>query len=264
MGCGVSSEGKLFIACGEGQVDAVRLLLDNGAEVDRANKNGSTPLHSACFKGHVDAAWLLLDKGAEVDRANENGLTPLMLACYKGHVELARLVLDKGAEVDRAAENGATPLGIAQKKGHSSIVALLEKSLPLPLAPPRLGQRQQSEDKCSICLGPYKERAWTNCNHSFCRECITKVCRTNPPTNRAPCPFCRQPVLLGELTRRGEAERRETERRIAPPPAPARAASDTTSDLAIARALSRDTDAALAASLQAEEAAAASLPRPPP
>ena len=71
---------------------------------------------------------------------------------------------------------------------------------PLPLGPPR-PQRQQSDVQCSICLGPYKERAWTKCNHSFCRECITEVCRTNPPTNRAPCPFCRRPVLLGELTR---------------------------------------------------------------
>ena len=63
---------------------------------------------------------------------------------------------------------------------------------------------------------------------------------------------------------RAQGESSETERRIAPPPAPARAASDTASDLEIARALSRDNDAALAASLQAEEAAAASLPRPPP
>ena len=63
---------------------------------------------------------------------------------------------------------------------------------------------------------------------------------------------------------RDASESSETERRIAPPPAPARAASDTASDLEIARALSRDTDAAFAASLQAEEAAAASLPRPPP
>ena len=63
-------------------------------------------------------------------------------------------------------------------------------------------QRQQSDVQCSICLGPYKERAWTKCNHSFCRKCIMQVCLTNYPTNRAPCPFCRRPVLLGELARR--------------------------------------------------------------
>ena len=38
------------------------------------------PLHIACGNGHVDAARLLLDKGAEVDRANQNG-TPLYVAC---------------------------------------------------------------------------------------------------------------------------------------------------------------------------------------
>ena len=59
----------LFIACEAGNVDAARLLLDNGATVDRADKNGMTPLYIACWKGHVDTARLLLEKGAEVDRA---------------------------------------------------------------------------------------------------------------------------------------------------------------------------------------------------
>ena len=53
------------------------------------------PLHIACGNGHVDAARLLLDKGAEVDRANQNGTTPLYVACQQGHVDLARLLLDK-------------------------------------------------------------------------------------------------------------------------------------------------------------------------
>ena len=86
---------------------------------------------------------------------------------------------------------------------------------PLPLGPPR-PQRQQSDVQCSICLGPYIERAWTKCNHSFCRKCIMQVCLTNYPTNRAPCPFCRQPVLLGELARRpgvADAIPHEPERR---------------------------------------------------
>ena len=287
----------MFVACAKGDVDALRLLLDQGTEVDWANEDGWAPLYVACFKGHVDAAQLLLDKGADINRAAKNGQTPLFIACHQGHVDAARMLLGKGAAVDQATKKGWTPLSIAKLRCHSSIVALLEKSLPLPLAPPRLDQRQQSEAQCSICLEPYSDRVWTRCNHSFCRECITQACRTNRPADRAPCPFCRQSVLLGELTSRPsvheasmarrrryraaiaqrlEAVEREiaesraqgessgTERRIEPPPAPARAASDTTSDLAIARALSRDTDAALAASLQAEEAAAASLPRPPP
>ena len=229
----VDGEMPLHIACGNGHVDAARLLLDKGAEVDRANQNGTTPLYVACQNGHVDAARLLLDKGAdvdqsrngvtllflacqnghvdvaqlllersaEVDRAQENGTTPLFVACQLGHVDAARLLLEKGAEVDRATNWGATPLSIAKLRRHSAVVALLEESRPLPLGKPRL-LRQQSDVQCSICLGPCVERAWTKCNHSFCRKCITQVCRTNPSTNRAPCPFCRQPLLLGDLTRR--------------------------------------------------------------
>ena len=69
----------------------------------------------------------MLDKGAEVDRADEDGFTPLYIACQNGHVDAARLLLEKGAEVDRATKKGSTPLGIAQKKGHSAIIALLKE-----------------------------------------------------------------------------------------------------------------------------------------
>ena len=117
--------GTLFIACWEGHVDAARLLLEKGAEVDRANKKGATPLYAACFKGHVDVAQLLLDKGAEVDRAKEGGWTPLLVACGKGHVAVALLCLERGAEVDRALEDGKTPLDIAKHHRHDAVVALL-------------------------------------------------------------------------------------------------------------------------------------------
>ena len=162
MGCGASREGKLFFACQEGQVDAARLLLDNGAavdratedgrtplyvacenghvdavrllldqgaDVDRATNNGSTPLYAACNEGHVDAARLLLDNGAAVDRAQKQGATPLFITCVVGHIDLARLLLEKGAEVDRATNTarGRTPLDIAKEEGHSAVVALLEK-----------------------------------------------------------------------------------------------------------------------------------------
>ncbi len=237
----------LHSACLQNHVDAARLLLETGAEVDRATESGYTPLSAACDQGHVGAARLLLAKGADVNKADKDGATPLHIVCQNGNVALAPppipprspggtvtladgtvihssvapalpprdlppvpsasgdllgLLLENGAEVNRADKHGQTPLAIAKQEGHSAVVALIEEhQKPLPLGRPR-PQRQQSDVQCSICLGPYKERAWTKCNHSFCRECITQVCRTNPPTNRAPCPFCRRPVLLGELARR--------------------------------------------------------------
>ena len=192
---------RLYAACFNGHVNAVRLLLDNGADVDQANKYGATPVYAACQEGHVDAALLLLDKGADVHKASKSNRTPLHEASYNGHIDVVRLLLAYGADADLDVkdESGDTPVADAKSQGHKAVVKLLKKPRPLPLGPPR-PQRQQSDVQCSICLGPYKERAWTKCNHSFCRECITEVCRTNPPTNRAPCPFCRRPVLLGEIS----------------------------------------------------------------
>ena len=102
-------------------------LLYEGADVNRADDDGRTPLFFACQHGHVDRARNLLDKGAAIDRAQKQGATPLYIACQNGHVDAARLLLDKGAEVDRAMKDGVTPLMIAQHQGHSSIVALLEE-----------------------------------------------------------------------------------------------------------------------------------------
>ena len=119
----------LYIACQNGHVDAARLLLERGAEVDRVVEKwqwkGATPLYIACQNGHVDVVRLLLEKGAEVDRAQENGQTPLQAACHGGHVDAARLLLEKCAEVDRAAKNGTTPLYMASLGGHADVARLL-------------------------------------------------------------------------------------------------------------------------------------------
>jgi len=121
------SQTPLFVACGQGDVDAVRRLLDEGAEVDRANKYGATPLFVACERGHVDAARLLLDNGADVHKASNKNRTPLHAAAYEGHIDVVRLLLAHGADAD-VDEDGDTPAAGAKSKGHSAVVALLMES----------------------------------------------------------------------------------------------------------------------------------------
>ena len=107
MGCGFSKEDK-------------QLLTELHTQIE---------LIIVCTEGQVDAARLLLDKGAEVDRAGKYDQTPLYAACQEGHVDVARLLLDKGADVNRTTKGGQTPLSIAQIFNNSSIVALLEEHL---------------------------------------------------------------------------------------------------------------------------------------
>ncbi|OCH94823.1 ankyrin, partial [Obba rivulosa] len=60
-----------------GAVDIARYLIDQGAEVDRADSTEWTPLHIAASAGHEDIVRELLGAGADIKRTNNKGLTAL-------------------------------------------------------------------------------------------------------------------------------------------------------------------------------------------
>ena len=123
-----------------------RLLLEKGAEVDRATKGGYTPLYVACRKGHVDVARLLLERGAVLDHVSS-------ALCEGDAVEAryqegrkyypGKISRDCGEDkYDIAYDDGEdekrvearlirrlprSPLDIARENGHAAVVALLEE-----------------------------------------------------------------------------------------------------------------------------------------
>ncbi|XP_048249888.1 uncharacterized protein LOC124128376 [Haliotis rufescens] len=114
----------LFVACENGHIDIVRLLIEKGADVTAAAKDGCTPLHCACKNGHIDIVRLLIEKGADVSDAA--CYTPLQCACKNGHIDIVRLLIEKGADVSAAAAADVyTPLHCACEDGHIDIVRLL-------------------------------------------------------------------------------------------------------------------------------------------
>jgi ankyrin repeat protein len=76
-----------------------------------AAQGGLTPLLLAAREGHVDAVKVLLDAGADVNQASAGDRTsPLLIATINGHFDLAMAMLEKGADPQAAAENNATAL----------------------------------------------------------------------------------------------------------------------------------------------------------
>jgi ankyrin repeat protein len=70
-------------ACGYGREEAVRFLLDRGADPNYRNEGGETPLHWTVFGPHDGVAALLLERGARVDvRDTIWQATPLDRALY--------------------------------------------------------------------------------------------------------------------------------------------------------------------------------------
>jgi len=80
------------------------LLLQAGADANRGNGKGSTPLYAAVCYGNTAVVELLLVAGAEVDTATGDGSTPLMMVAQEGHEAVVGVLLRAGALVDKTKE----------------------------------------------------------------------------------------------------------------------------------------------------------------
>jgi ankyrin repeat protein len=114
----------LFRASKEGNLEIVRLLVEGGADMDKADYDGRTPLYVACKYGHIKIVQLLLDAGADIDKEGWRVGTPLWIASEKGDLKIVKLLIEKGANLDIEGNLG-TPLYIASLVGLLGVVRLL-------------------------------------------------------------------------------------------------------------------------------------------
>jgi ankyrin repeat protein len=128
-----AEELDVFEAAALGRAERVRELVDAQPQLARAyTGDGFTPLHLAAFFGGVDAVRVLLEHGAEVDALSRNeqfapDATPLHSAAAARQVEIARLLLDAGAAPNARQRSGHTPLDAAEANGDVELAALLRE-----------------------------------------------------------------------------------------------------------------------------------------
>lgn len=104
-----------------------RRLIGLGADVDRANRAGATPMRLAAINGNAGMIAALLDAGVDVDTPlTRDGDTPLMMATRTGIPDAVQVLLDRGADVDaREGWAGTTALMWAISNHHPDVVRLL-------------------------------------------------------------------------------------------------------------------------------------------
>ncbi|XP_029979999.1 BRCA1-associated RING domain protein 1 isoform X2 [Sphaeramia orbicularis] len=93
--------------------------------VMKRNHKGETPLHLAAIKGDVEAVKELLDQGADPNLKDNAGWTPLHEACNLGHLKVVEVLVSKGALLNTPGYENDSPLHDAVRNGHPAIARLL-------------------------------------------------------------------------------------------------------------------------------------------
>ena len=142
---GPLGETALHLCARTGKPEAVKALVAKGATLDTIeNWRGQTPLMWAAAEGHADAMRVLIEAGADVNarssiiawerqRTEEprdkwlppGGLTPLLFAARDGKVASARVLLAAGADVNVVDPDRHTALILALVNGHFDVAGAL-------------------------------------------------------------------------------------------------------------------------------------------
>lgn len=131
----------------------VHFLLQHGADGDKAiNQWGETPLMLAAKSDFAEAVKILLDHGADPNRTNHFDETALHFACQHYTVATVKALLDAGADVNAQDRTHQTPLHIAAHKNRRDVVKTLLDADADPLMKDRRGRTPDA-----LCQAPVQE-----------------------------------------------------------------------------------------------------------
>lgn len=105
----------------------LRRLVEAGADVNLANDNGSTPLHTAvCCRDGGKTVATLVELGANIDAQEQRGRTALHWAVLGRYPDSTAILLEAGADTSIQDENGKTAWDIIRERNNRNAPAIRE------------------------------------------------------------------------------------------------------------------------------------------
>jgi ankyrin repeat protein len=128
--------------------DCAKELLANGADVNRKDNKGCSPLHFACRHGENDLVRLFIEHGADVNASTNEKITALHVCYASDNPEGGDILLENGADLNAIDAWGRTPLSYVMDQIHAKgfdNLTLLHKLV-------RLGANIDSPDQGGFTL----------------------------------------------------------------------------------------------------------------
>ena len=103
-------EDNLWGAARLGDLDDIKRYLAEGADINELSpQTNISPLSWATMMGHTDAVKLLIQRGADLNVRQEDGGTPMHIAVALGRAEIAEILIKEGADVTAKNKAGQVP-----------------------------------------------------------------------------------------------------------------------------------------------------------
>jgi hypothetical protein len=104
---------ELMKSAQSGDVENVKALVENGADVNATDLIGTTALFRAAESGALESFRWLLDHGANPQAMTADGCTPLHSAAISGNTDIIRSLIGLRVDLNKATMAGRTALGLA-------------------------------------------------------------------------------------------------------------------------------------------------------
>lgn len=124
---------KLFDALNDNDAVSLKSILAKTKDIDIRNSNSCSPLMVAAYNGNLPAIKLLVEHGADVNAQNLKGTSVLMysksFAARSGDLDGLKYLIEKGALIKHKDKYNKSLLAYAHDEGNSEVIQFLESKL---------------------------------------------------------------------------------------------------------------------------------------
>jgi len=112
------------------RIYVMQLLLSQGADINAADADKSTPLHLACMRGLKESIYFLVSNGADINIKDADGNTPLHLICSMStkdstdQLAIVNFLIDKNADIHAKNKTGWMPIHKCVYEHHVALACM--------------------------------------------------------------------------------------------------------------------------------------------
>ncbi|XP_057313101.1 serine/threonine-protein phosphatase 6 regulatory ankyrin repeat subunit B-like isoform X3 [Hydractinia symbiolongicarpus] len=125
----------LHLAARRGDYNIMKVLVENGAEVDQTNLEGQTPLHIACSEGDEQTVKYLHESKASGSIKDRRNRTAIHVATETGNKQIIEMLIDKfHSDINQRSKDGSTLVHLAAKCGHADVALyFVKRGVPIQM-----------------------------------------------------------------------------------------------------------------------------------